>query len=142
MRIYKIVLDTNVLVSAVKSKNGFAFRLLSIIDDKRFKVYLSVPVVLEYETVLKNNISLTKLSEKDIDNILDYLCFIGEERKIFYLWRPHLKDFKDDMFLELAVESGSDFIITFNKKDFTDAGKFNIKTLTPKELLNLIGEKL
>ena len=46
------------------------------------------------------------------------------------------------MFLELAVESGSDFIITFNKKDFTDAGKFNIKTLTPKELLNLIGEKL
>ena len=92
MRIYKIVLDTNVLVSAVKSKNGFAFRLLSIIDDKRFKVYLSVPVVLEYETVLKNNISLTKLSEKDIDNILDYLCFIGEERKIFYLWRPHLKD--------------------------------------------------
>jgi len=49
---------------------------------------------------------------------------------------------KDDMILELAVESECDYIITFNKKDFKNIEKFNLKVLTPKELLKKIGEKL
>ena len=46
------------------------------------------------------------------------------------------------MFLELAVESESDFIITFNKKDYRGVDKFNITTMTPKEFLEKIGEKI
>ena len=51
-----------------------------------------------------------------------------------------MKDRKDDMILELAVESESDFIITFNKRDFEGIEKFGIKTATPKEFLKAMGE--
>ena len=142
MKKYRIVIDTNIIVSALKSKNGFSYNLLSIIDDDRFKVSISVPVILEYEDAVKRNKTKIKLNRADIDAILDYICLIAEEREIFYLWRPYLKDPKDDMFLELAVESESDYIITFNKKDFVGIYKFNIRTLTPKEFLKKIGEKI
>ncbi len=82
-----------------------------------------------------------KLRKSDIDDILDFICFVAEQRKIFYLWRPYLKDPKDDMILELAAESECEYIITFNKKDFDGIEKFGIKTITPKDFLKMIGEK-
>ena len=140
MKIHKIVIDTNVLVSALKSRNGFSFDLLSLVDDERFKVFISVPLILEYEDAVKRNKSKIKLSQEDVDVILDYICLIGEKRKIFYLWRPFLKDKNDDMVLELAVESESDYIISFNKRNFVGIEKFNLQVLTPKEFLKVIGE--
>jgi len=142
MKTLKIVIDTNVIISALKSRNGFSFKLLSIIDDKRFRVFISVPLILEYEDVIKRSKSQIKLSFTEISDILDYICLIAEQRKIFYLWRPFLKDPKDDMILELAVESDCDYIISFNKKDFKKIEKFNLEVITPKELLRKIGEKI
>ena len=69
-------------------------------------------------------------------DILDYLCAAGEKRQIFYLWRPLLKDSKDDMVLELAVESESNWIVTFNKRDFKGCETFGINLATPKEFLH------
>ena len=142
MKKYKIVIDTNIIVSGLRSRNGFSYKLLSMIDDERFKIYISVPVILEYEDALKREKSKIKLLKSEIDDVLDYICLIAEERKIFYLWRPYLSDPKDDMFLELAVESGSEYIITFNKKDYEGIEKFNIQTMTPKEFLKRIGEEI
>ena len=142
MKRYKIVVDTNVIVSALKSRNGYSFKLLKMIDNRNFALAISVPIIFEYEYAISNNISEITLAQSDIDSILDYICFIGEKREIFYLWRPFLSDPKDDMFLETAVESNSDYIITFNKKDFQGIEKFNIKTVTPKEFLTMIGDKL
>lgn len=142
MKKLKIVIDTNVIVSALKSRNGFSFKLLSIIDDSHFSVFISVPLILEYEDVIKRSKSQIKLNFTEISNILDYICLIGKKIKIFYLWVPFLKDPKDDMILELAVESECDYIITFNQKDFKNIEKFNLKVLTPKEFLKKIGEKI
>lgn len=141
MKKYKIVIDTNVIVSALRSRNGFSFKLLSIIDDERFKVFISVPVILEYEDAIKRDKTNIKLRKAEIDDILDFICFIAEQRKIFYLWRPFLRDPKDDMFVELAVESECDYIITLNKKDFEGIEIFGIKVITPKEFLKVIGEE-
>ncbi|MBL1213337.1 MAG: putative toxin-antitoxin system toxin component, PIN family [Ignavibacteriae bacterium] len=138
----RFVIDANIIGSASKSKNGFSFKLLSMIDDKRFQVFISVPLILEYEDAVKRNSSDIKLSSTEIDDVLDYICLIGNQRKIFYLWRPFLKDSKDDMVLEIAVESNSDFIISFNKKDFKGIEKFNLEVITPKEFLKKIGEKI
>jgi len=69
---------------------------------------------------------------------LDYLAETGDKREIYFLWRPFLRDPKDDLVLEVAVESESDFIISYNKKDFKDIGKFDLKVLTPQEFLKLI----
>ena len=79
---------------------------------------------------------LNGLREVDIDAILDYLLNKSSIRKIFYLWRPTLKDPKDDLVLEVAVESQSEYIITFNKRDFKGAEKFGIKVVTPQEFMS------
>lgn len=134
---YNIVLDTNVLVSALRSKRGASFLLLKMIDDERFRLHLSTPLIKEYEDVL--NRSQHHLSAEEVGDILDYLVSIAEAHKIYYLWRPILKDVKDDMVLELAVAANS-MIITYNKSDFQSAETFNIAVLNPKELLNMLGE--
>ncbi|MHB1687111.1 MAG: PIN domain-containing protein [Ignavibacteriaceae bacterium] len=97
---------------------------------------------MKYNTIIKRDKTSIKLKKTALDDILDFICLVAEQRKIFYLWRPFLKDPKDEMFLELAVESECDFIITFNKKDFEGIEKFGIKTITPKEFLKVIGEKI
>ena len=54
------------------------------------------------------------LSEQAINDLLDYICATSKHTKIYYLWRPCLKDPKDDMVLELAVAAKADFIVTYN----------------------------
>ena len=134
------MIDTNVMVAALKSKRGASYKLLSIIDQDKFQISISVPLIIEYEYALKRTDLSILLTESEIDDILDYICQIADKREIFYLWRPYLKDPKDDMVLELAVESESDYIITYNQKDFKEVSKFGIKTLTPKAFLRKIGE--
>ena len=140
MKSYRIVIDTNVMVAALKSKRGASYKLLTIIDQDKFQISISVPLIIEYEYALKRTDLNILLTDSEIDDILDYICQIADKREIFYLWRPYLKDPKDDMILELAVESESDYIITYNQKDFKEVSKFGIKTLTPKAFLRKIGE--
>jgi putative PIN family toxin of toxin-antitoxin system len=135
--IYKIVLDTNVLVTAFLSKNGASFKLLSMIDDPRIDLVLSTPLMKEYEDVLSRK--KFALNTQEIENILDYLALISSHHKIYYLWRPLLKDIKDDMVLELAVKANA-MIITHNKKDFQEASKFNLPVLLANEFLHILGE--
>lgn len=137
---YQIILDTNVLLSALRSQLGASFRILSLIDDSRFQLNLSVALVLEYEDVLKRPELNLALTHQEIDDVLDYLCQNANQREIFYLWRPTLSDPKDDFVLELAVESNCDYIVTFNTKDFAKAELFGIKAVTPVEFLRMIGE--
>ena len=136
----RIVIDTNVLISGLRSRNGASFKLLMLLGLDRFVVSVSVPLVLEYEETSKFFSRKFRLSHKDIDDIIDYLCSISEHRKIHFLWRPVLGDPSDDMVLELAVESESKYILTYNKKDFRGAEKFGIDVVTPKEFLIQIGE--
>ena len=137
---YRIIIDTNVLFAALRSNKGASFKLLSIIDDNRIQISLSVPLVLEYEEVLLRERLQLGLTTNDIAEVLDYLCSIAEQKTIHYLWRPFLSDVKDDMVLELAVESESSYIVTFNKRDFSGCETFGITAVTPKEFLNKLGE--
>jgi putative PIN family toxin of toxin-antitoxin system len=131
------VLDTNVLVSALRSRKGPAFRLLSLVGKGRFSISVSVPLILEYEDVL---LRMEHLGEERIGAILRYLCSVAHQQKVFFLWRPTLTDPKDDMVLELAIASRSRYIVTYNGKDFVGAGRFGIEIVTPAEFLRLIGD--
>ncbi len=139
-RKFQVVLDTNVLLSALRSKRGASYRLLSLVGDERWQMNLSVPLFLEYEDVLKRPDANLTLIAQEIDDILNYLCAEANRREIFYLWRPVLPDPKDDFILELAVESESDYVVTFNIKDFAGAGQFGISVVTPREFLQKLGE--
>lgn len=137
----QIVLDTNVIAAALRSNRGASFLLFSLVGAAaEFQINLSVPLVLEYEEIARRQKEETGLSEQDIDDILDYLCSVGNRREIYFLWRPFLKDPKDDMVLELAVEAACDCIVTFNRKDFAGVEtQFNIRVLDPNVELQEIG---
>jgi len=136
---HRIVIDTNVFVSALRSRRGASFELLSLIGVWEFEVAISVPLILEYESAAKRILDSLPLSEEDLEAILDYICSVATHRKIHYLWRPQLKDPGDEMVLELAVESGSEFIVTYNEADFKGADRFGIRVVTPGAFLREIG---
>ena len=127
-----IILDTNVLVAALKSSRGASFRLLSLFERDLFTVHVSTPLVTEYEAVLKRGI--TALSAEEIDDVIDYLCAKAVRNKIFYLWRPALKDPDDDFVLELAVKANAT-IVTWNVDDFKQAARFGIAVMTPRDFI-------
>lgn len=137
---YQIVIDTSVFVSALRSRRGASHKLLMLLESVKFEANVSVPLVLEYEDAARRLIGEIPLTERDIDDILDYVCKVANRRKVFYLWRPFLKDPKDDMVLELAVTAECDFIVTYNKGDFQGVELFGLRAVTPKEFLQEIGE--
>jgi putative PIN family toxin of toxin-antitoxin system len=133
-----IVIDTNVLISALRSRLGASFRLLRLLGKGLFEINISVPLVVEYEMVAKRKENLGNLTPDDIDDILDYICSVARHCKIHYLWRPILNDPNDDMILELGVSSGCEYIVTFNIKDFKEAKRFGISAIAPKAFLEKI----
>jgi len=134
-----VVIDTNVLISALRSKQGASHKLLLLLADDTFTPNVSVPLFVEYESVAKRTGLLSGLNSNDINSILDYFLSKSNIRKIFYLWRPFLKDQKDDLVLEVAVESQSEYFITFNTNDFSGCEKFGVKIVTPYEFMKVRG---
>jgi putative PIN family toxin of toxin-antitoxin system len=134
----KILIDTNVILSGLLSQKGTSYKLLQLVPKKKFTIVMSVPLILEYETILHKNIRKLNLSRTDIDDFLDYICAISEHTKIYYLWRPILKDPYDDHILELAVSSNAKYIVTFNISDFNEAKKFGISPIEPDEFLKTL----
>jgi len=139
MSAVNITIDTNVIVAALKSQRGASYKLLMSLKDDVYVSHISVPLFIEYESVVRREGLVENLTEKDIDTILDYFLSKSKIQKIFYLWRPFLKDPKDDLVLELAVKSQSKYIVTFNKRDFVGSEKFGIKAVTPYEFLTFRG---
>jgi len=70
---------------------------------------------------------------------LHYLCSEARLQEIFYLWRPHLHDPKDDMVLEVAVAGKCEAIVTHNRRHFDGAASFGIRVLSPAGLLVRLG---
>ena len=134
----KIVIDTNVLVSALRSRRGASFKLVSVLPSDEFSIAISVPLVLEYEDALKR-LESSAITSQDIGNFVDFLCKIGHHQEIFFLWRPFLPDPSDDHVLEVAVAAGCDAIVTYNKRDFKGIERFGLRVLDPREFLSEIG---
>jgi len=138
MKPFQIVLDTNVLYAGLRSKRGASYKLLKHLNSGKFEINLSVPLVLEYEEVLLRKQSTLNFTDKEIGQILDYLCRIANLHEVFFLWRPILNDPKDDMILDLAVRSNCQYIVTYNTRDFSDVNKFGIQIVTAQEFLKAI----
>jgi putative PIN family toxin of toxin-antitoxin system len=135
----QIVIDTNVFVSALRSRRGASYWLFMLLDRGDFEINISVPLIVEYEDAAKRVAREVGLTYGDIDDILDYICSVGRRREIHFLWRPFLKDPQDDHVLELAVEAGCDFVVTHNVRDFSGSEQFGIRVVTLKAFLRMIG---
>jgi putative PIN family toxin of toxin-antitoxin system len=137
--IYDIVIDTNVLVSAIRSSMGASFKLLSFLGKGNFQHHISVPITFEYEEVLHRHGKLLGLDTEIVDDIINYIIAEAVSHELYFLWRPCLNDPKDEMILELAVSANCRYIVTYNLKHFNKVKGFNVRAITPKDFLTLAG---
>ena len=131
----KAIIDTNVLYAGVYSAQGASYKILRALEEGRVRSVLSTTLVFEYEEILKRYQTELDLSDSEIEELLDDLCSRSDHQPIYFLWRPYLSDPKDDHILELAVASDTQTIVTHNIKDFKRVTDFNIRAITPGQLL-------
>jgi putative PIN family toxin of toxin-antitoxin system len=136
---HRVVIDTNVLVSAFRSRSGASFRLISLLGDPRWRPIVSVALILEYESVAKREACRLGLAEWVVDSIVDMFCRLGSRHAIRFRLRPVLRDPNDEFQLELAVASQADFLVTYNIRDFRGSEAYGIRPVTPAEFLRTIG---
>jgi putative PIN family toxin of toxin-antitoxin system len=133
-----LVVDTSVIVAALRSKRGASNKILRLIALGSLSMSLSVAALLEYEDVLLRKDKIPGYSSSDLQRFLDDICSVARHQEIFFTWRPTLADANDEIFLELAVAAGASHIVTHNKKDFIGAGSFGLRVVCPGELLKEI----
>lgn len=140
-----LTLDTNILYQALMSKTGASYFILQQVRNRKIQIALSAPVFLEYQDVLTREKSLKdfELQLNDVEKFLRFIAYIGKPFKIYFLFRPNLKDEKDNKIVELAVTSQSDYLITSNIRDFKNAElKFaQLKIITPGEFVKMWRDK-
>ena len=139
----RVVLDTNVLVAAGRSRNGASFALLQALRANRFRLLASVPLFLEYEAVLKRpeHLLVGHRSAAMVDAFLDALVLGVEPVHLFYLWRPQLRDPADEMVLETALNGRAEALVTFNIDDIAAARRFALPVLTPATFLRQLNKE-
>ena len=138
----KIVVDTSVLVSAARSRNGASFALVSSLPNQRFQICLSVAVYTEYQAVLTRPEPLpTGVSADSALGFIRYLASLAHLQDVHFLWRPFLRDPDDDTVLENAVAAGCSYIVTHNIKDFRCTEQLGMTAVTPGKFLQILKEK-
>lgn len=134
----RAVLDSSVLVAGLRSRRGASFRLLQLLRGGAYEIALSVPLVLEYESVLVRFASELGLSSRDVPALLNYFCSVAVQQSIHYLWRPQLRDPRDEFVLELAVAAGCHAVVTHNRRDFVGSSALGVEILSPSQFLHLV----
>ena len=132
----RVVLDTDVLVAALRSDRGASRRLLVAALDGAFELLISVPLVVEYEAVLTRpeHLEVSGLTARQVDEILNAVVKVSTPVHLHFLWRPRLKDPADEMVLETAVNGVADSLITFNVSHLGAAAEeFGIRVSRPPD---------
>ena len=142
MRAY--VVDTAVLVAAFRSDAGASRQVLEAARARRFELLLSVPLMLEYESVLTRpeHLAACGASIEDVSAVLDELASVGKKIELRIRTRPMLPDPNDEMVLETAINGHADAIITFNDRDFKPvAARFRCSVVRPREIVRALAEE-
>ena len=138
----RYVLDTDVVVAAMRSPRGASAVILLAAADRRVTLLMSVPLAIEYEATccLAEHRLASGLTERQIGVFLDGLVALAEPVESHFLWRPQLRDPGDEMVLETAVNGRADVLVTFNVRDYGDApANFGVSVARPAEALRRIG---
>ena len=138
MSVPDIVIDTNVVIAALRSQKGASYKLLSLIGTNKFEIHDSVAIVLEYEDVIQRHRTEAGLSQDDVSIFIDSLCSMARHHKIYFLWRPSLPDANDELLLELAVAASCEYIVTRDPKGFRGCA---VRCLTPEAAAPLLGQE-
>lgn len=134
----RIVLDTSVLVAALRSRRGASNELLRRVAQSSLRPLVSTALFLEYEDVISRAEQrlATGMSERDIESFLAALASACDPVEVHFRWRPQLSDPSDELVLEAAVNGMADALLTHNVRDFQVAAeRFDLRVLTPRQCL-------
>jgi predicted nucleic acid-binding protein len=137
-----LVLDTDVVVAAMRSPGGASAELLRRLDRGQATLLLSVALALEYEAIcrLAEHRLAAGLSAADVAVFLDGLIAMAEPVTSHFRWRPQLHDPGDEMVLEAAVNGQAVAIVTFNLRHYhLGPARFGIAVMRPADALRRIG---
>ena len=132
------MLDTSVIVAALRSARGASNALLALVARQALKPLLTTALFLEYEEVLRRAEQrlATGMGERDVTEFLAALASAAEAVEVHFHWRPQLGDAADEMVLEAAVNGRADLLVTHNVDDFLEAAaRFGLRVAAPSELL-------
>jgi predicted nucleic acid-binding protein len=136
--VLRAVLDTNVVVAALRSGQGASFALLAALRARRFIASVSNPLCLEHLDVLSRPGIVPGFSPADAEAWLHGYLALCEWRQIRYLWRPFLSDANDERVLEAALASQATYLVTYNVDDFAAAPAIGVRPVTPAEFLSIL----
>jgi putative PIN family toxin of toxin-antitoxin system len=141
MAMLKLVLDTDVMVAAMRSPKGASSALLKAALHKEVVLVASVTLAIEYQSVCcraEHELAAGFKSE-EAEEFVRAAISLMEPITTYFLWRPQLNDPNDEMVLEAAVNGGANVLVTFNKRHFgIVSNRFGIETLTPAEAIKRI----
>lgn len=134
------MLDTDVVVAALRSREGASAEVVRRVLRGELRIALSVAVALEYEAVAARpeHLAAAQLTKEDALRVIDGLVAVAKPVETHFRWRPQLRDPDDEMVLEAAVNGGASAIVTFNRRDFAVAERlFGIAILSPAQALEV-----
>ena len=138
---HRIVLDTSVVVAALRTRLGAGNAVLRLVAERRLVLLATPPLFLEYEDVLQRPEQRLAhgLAPDEIDDFLAELAAVIEPVEVHFQWRPQARDPSDDMVLEAAINGQADALVTYNVRDFAGVGeRFAIPVLSPAQLLKKV----
>jgi putative PIN family toxin of toxin-antitoxin system len=134
----RVVFDTNVLISALRSASGASAQILLGLGTGKFRPVISNTVFKEYQDVFRRPHLLPQYSVQEINDLLDYFFSECLKCQIYFRWRPFLPDRKDEAFFELALASEAPYIVTHNVRDFRGVESMGVEAVTPSEFLRIL----
>lgn len=141
MTISKVILDTNVLVSAFTSADGASREVLRRLLSGKASALISIALYSEYRDVLgrADFLSRCPLSQTEIDDLFFAFLQATEPVELYFSWRPNLHDEGDNHVYELAVAALDAPLLTYNQRDFMQPQlKFpSLQIMTPAQWLQL-----
>jgi putative PIN family toxin of toxin-antitoxin system len=133
-----LVLDTDVVVAAMRSPSGASAELLRRARAGSMSIGVTVALALEYEAVClrDEHVVASGLQPAEVQNFVNAVIAIAKPIAVHYRWRPQLRDPADEMVLEAAVNAGADALLTFNMRHFASASAaFRLKLSRPGDFL-------
>ncbi|MCK5725403.1 MAG: putative toxin-antitoxin system toxin component, PIN family [Thiotrichaceae bacterium] len=136
-----VTIDTNILISALFSQNGASHQILRLVIDEKIKLALSTQVLLEYDDVTRRVeiLEKAKLIKEQTEDTVDLLALLAHKHEIYFRLRPNLRDEGDNLFVECAFASNSQYLITSNIRDFNsgELKGFKFEVVTPKQFYQI-----
>ena len=138
----RIVLDTDVVVAAFRSKTGASRAILDLAMPRSDVIMVvSVPLLFEYEAVLKRESqrAVHGLTDQQLERALQIIASACDLQPLHFLWRPQLQDVADEMVLETAINGRVDMLVSFNQRHLhAAAAKFGLRCELPATCLQAL----